>query len=345
VAFGEQLDIRGDGLIPIHDVEADNLAEATHKTIIACHDFGVRIETPKQRAGMTLGYDADITVRIKNPDSEPKICYPGIYEDGRGIMQYILEMTHGIHNNWKKNKEHPEWWGYTYNERFVNQIPFVLARIKADWENKEKKEGAGRITGRDYQFGIWRAEEDSILEQEDPPCFQRGQFRFLQDANGKIVMNYITDWRSRDLLKAWNENNIGQIELMRLFKNKVSDMLGIPIKLGAYIDRSSSLHLYGLYVDRDNLEGTISNMKRDGWKAKSCSLTDYLGTPLGYDANGLKRLISAQMVVESLGYGLNQPPQRLEELGFNLEKWTYPAEWDSWPKSWDIEANPEILRR
>ncbi len=106
-----QLDKRGDGKLPIIPIEADNLAEATHKAIIACHDYGARIETPKQRPGMTLGYDANMIVRVNNPDSEPKIYSPGIVEDGRGIMQYSLEVTHGIHNHWKKSEEHPEFWG------------------------------------------------------------------------------------------------------------------------------------------------------------------------------------------------------------------------------------------
>ncbi len=317
--------LRGDGTIPIIPVEAENLTEATHKAIIACHDYGARVETPKQQPGMTLGYDADMIIRVKNPDSEPKVYFPGIHDDGRGVMQYILEVTHGIHNHWKKNPEHPEWWGYTYNERFASQIPHVMARIKHDWEEK------GRITGRDYNFGIWRAEEDAIIEQEDPPCWQRGNLRFLTNSDGDIVMNYVTDWRSRDLLKAWNENNIGQVELMKLFRDKVSDMLDVPIKLGTYIDRSSSLHLYGLYIDRDNLEQQIEQMKKDGYESKSMSLEDYFYE----EKSNLKRLIFAQSDAEKKGYGLNQPAHRLEELGYDLRNGFYPEDWDSWPKEWD----------
>ena len=99
----EQKEIRGDGKLRAIDIVANNLAEATHKTIIACHDRGFRVETPKQKPGMTLGYDGSITVTVKNPDSEPKLYTPGIHDDGRGVMQYILEVTHGIHNHWLKN--------------------------------------------------------------------------------------------------------------------------------------------------------------------------------------------------------------------------------------------------
>lgn len=320
---GDQNHLRGSGKIPIISIMTNNLAEATHKAIIACHDYGARVETPKQQPGMTLGYDADMIIEVINPDSEPKIYFPGIHDDDRGVMQYILEVTHGIHNHWKKNPEHPEWWGYTYNERFAPQIPFILERIKNDWEKKR------RITGRDYNFGIWRAEEDVILEQEDPPCWQRGNFRFLTNSDGEIVMNYITDWRSRDLLKAWNENNLGQIELMKLFAAKVSDMIGEPVKLGAYIDRASSLHLYGLYIDRDGLEQQVEQIKRDGYEAKSMPLEDYLG-----DRTELKRLISAQMQAERNGQGMNQPKEVLERLGYDVKHFPYPDDWDSWPREW-----------
>jgi len=333
----EQKEIRGDGKLRIIPVEADCLAEATHEAIIACHDKGFRVETPKQKKGMTLGYDADIDIIVKNPDSEPKVYFPGMHDDGRGEMQYILEVTHGIHNHWKKNKEHPEWWGYTYNERFADQLPFVLARIKHDWQEK------GRITGRDYNFGIWRASEDVILEQEDSPCFQRGQFRFIENSEGEIVMNYITDWRSRDLLKAWNSNNIGQIELMKLFRAKVSQMLETPIKLGAYVDHSSSLHLYGLYIDRDNLEQQIMQMKKDGYKAKSTTLEDCFGMPNGKTAEQLKRLIYAQSIAEQMGHGLNQPEETLANMGIDVNKFPYPAEWDTWPKSWDSVPEEGVL--
>lgn len=334
-----QNELRGDGKKGAILVEADNLAEATHKTIIACYDNGTRIETPKQKPGMSLGYDANITVVVKNPDSEPKICYPGMHDGAEGMMQYILEVTHGIHNHWKKDAEHPDRWGYTYNERFVEQLPFVFQRIKHDWDSRK------RITGRDYQFAIWRAGEDIILEQEDPPCWQLGQLRFFQNKEGKFIMNYETDWRSRDLLKAWNENNVGQIELIKLLAAKVSNTIEQPVELGSYIDHSSSLHLYGLYIDRDNLPKQIERMKNKGYEPLSCSLDDFFMNLGGKDKKGLMRLVAAQMDAEAKGHGLNQPEGRLIDLGYDLDKFEYPKDWDSWPKTWDALPDASKLAR
>ncbi len=342
-----QQHLRADGTLPIIAIEAENLAEAAHKAIIACYEKGARIETPKQKPGMTLGYDADMIVRVAKPDNDPKIDFGAIVEDGRGVMQYILEVTHGIHNHWKKTPEEPHFWGYTYNERFVDQLPFVFQRIKADWDEKANQwgDGVGRPSGRDYQFLIWRAGEDIILEQDDPPCWQRGQIRLLKDSSGSLVLNYITDWRSRDLAKAWNENNIAQIELQKLFCAKVSDMLGVEVKQGCYIDRASSLHLYGLYFDRDGLEQSIMRMKETPYEQMSMALDDYFGLPDGDDATGLKRYIAAQMDAEAKGHGKNPARETLTKLGYDLTTFPYPDEWDTWPKSWDAEPNLDMLAR
>ena len=337
--------LRRDGRLPIIAVDAQNLAEAAHKAIIACHDLGARIETPKQKPGMTLGYDADMIVCVHNPEAEPKVNFGAIVEDGRGVMQYILEVTHGIHNHWKKTPEEPHFWGYTYNERFVDQLPFVFQRIKADWDAKADQwgTGVGRVSGRDYQFTIWRSGEDIILDQDDPPCWQRGQIRLLKNDRGEIVLNYITDWRSRDLAKAWNENNIAQIALQRLFAAKISDMLGVEVKIGSYIDRASSLHLYGLYFDRDGLKKSILRMKDTPYADMSMDLDTYFTLPDGDDATSLKRLIAAQSDAEAAGHGKNQPRNRLEELGYRVAEHPYPAEWDTWPDSWNAEPDPDRL--
>lgn len=345
--YDQQLSLRKDGKLPIIAIEATCLAEATHKAIIACHDQGARAETPKQKPGMILGSDANMLIRISHPDSNPKVYYPGFYDTGEGAMQYILEVTHGIHDHWKKDAQNPERWGYTYHERFIDQIPFVLERIKHDW-NEKKGEWChehGRPTGRDYQFAIWRAGEDIILEQPDAPCWQLGQLRFLQDEQGDIVMNYATNWRSRDLLKAWNQNNLAQIQLMKNFKDKIEDMLQVPIKLGSYTDHSDSLHLYGLYYERDGLEQQIEQMKKDGWEKKSSSLDHFLMATTGKTKPQLKRYIAAQMHAEAKGHGLNQSENTLKELGYNLETFPYPKEWDSWDPKFDYKMNPNLLAR
>ncbi len=345
MSFGNEMEVkqkelRGNGKLRSINIEAENLAEATHKTIIACYDAGARVETPKQRPDMTLGYDSPIEITILNPNSEPKIYNPANLDFPKGNLEYCYAVTHGIHNHRKKCEEHPEWWGYTYNERFVDQMPFVFQRIKADWDEK------GRMTGRDYFFTIWRAGDDIVLEQPDPPCWQSGQIRFLHNEEGNIVMNYLTHWRSRDLFKAWNQNILAQIELMKLIRDKTSNLIGEQIELGSYIDHSSSLHLYGLYVDRDGLDNTIKLMKKIPYEQMSWSFEDSLEqmSEMG-SKDATLRLIAAQLDAEHKGHGLQQSRETLKNLEYDVENFDYPKEWDTWPESWDAEPDVSKLAR
>jgi len=348
-----QNELRGDGKKPLISIHAETLADAHRQAIIRCYKEGLRTETPKHKQVDSLGYDAHISVHVKNPQDSPHIYVPsGPLDDARGLMQYILEVTHGIHNHWKKSPEHPLRWGYTYNERFVDQIPSVLERIKHDWDEKKQKEGEGRITGREYQFDIWRAGEDIILEQEDSPCWQRGLLSFAQNNKGEWLLNYSTSWRSRDLSKAWIENNLAQIQLQKLFAEKVSNMLGVGIKPGAYIDVSDSLHHYGFYFDRDNLGAQIESFKDKSVEDWSISLEECLGEKkneegkYGEEARkNLKRLIAVQSKAEAKGHGTNLPKSRLEQLGYDVDNFKYPESWDTWDPRWDAEPDRTKLAR
>ena len=129
---------------------------------------------------------------------------------------------------------------------------------------------------------------------------------------------------------------------MKLFGLKISDVLNIPIKLGSYIDRSSSLHLYGLYVDKDNLEKQIEQMREEGYDSKSCSLDDFYERTTDKNNTGLKRLIAAQSDAEARGYGKQQPEESLRKLSYDVDNFPYPKDWDSWPDSWNVE--PDVTK-
>jgi len=326
---------RGDGKLPSLLIEANTIAEGWQKTMIACYEKGVRSTDPSYQEKVFYAYDADINIRIENPLEEPIRHKFAIYDDDRGIMQYMLEVTHGIHNHWVKDLNDPTdtRWSYTYNGRFASQIPFILARIKKDWEKKQD------LSSRKYSFNTWRPKEDVILEQSDPPCLQRGHLRFLKDDDGEWWLNYISDWRSRDLAKAWTQNVTGQTTkhgLHKLFADKISNMLGIPIHVGAYIDKSSSLHIYGRYFEEEGLEGIIEPMKK--------MTIETMGVPLIYeDETHLKRLIAAQSDAENKKLGTNLSADGLKKLGYDIDNFPYPNDWDSWPKEWNIELNKSTL--
>jgi hypothetical protein len=325
--------LRPNGRFPTISIHAETLAEGFHKAVVACYEQGYRIETPKYQPGSSLGFDAHITVNLSHPDQEPLVHKKAICNDIIGVASYILEVTHGIHNHWKKSPENPQFWNYTYNGRFVGQIPFVLAKIKHDWDKKQ------RISGRDYFFSTWRQTEDSIVEQEDPPCLQNGQLRFLKDDKGVYYLNYLTCWRSRDELKAWNDNNIAQTRVQILLAKKISQMLGIEVKVGSYIDTSTSLHIYGEYLDKHGFYDHIEAMRRGRISDFTMTLEDLLGG----DGKDLKRIIAAQMDAEKKGHGMKRDINTLKDLGYDLENFQYPADWDTWPKEWDMLPDKELL--
>jgi len=321
------------GRFPAILIEADSVAEAFHHAVLACYKRGCRTQTPKHREGMPPGCDAHITIKVNHPDREPLIHKAGLVEDPRGVVQYILEVTHGIHNHWKKDPNNPNdtQWGYTYNERFSEQMPFVFAKIKNDYEKK------GRVSGRDYFFSIWRVTEDSILEQEDPPCWQSGQLRFVEDEKRNLFLNFNTYWRSRDLAKAWNENVIAMTKLQKLLAAKASDVLGREVKIGSYIDTSASLHIYGAYL-AEGFDRRIEKMMSGNVNDFTMSLEDYLS-----DEEYLKRVIAAQSDFERKTGQKNASEQTLRENGYHLETFPYPKEWNSWPKEWDAEPDKKLL--
>ena len=59
----------------------------------------------------------------------------------------------------------------------------------------------------------------------------------------------------------------------------------------------------------------------------------------------LKRLVAAQSDAEEKGHGKQQPKEALVKLGYDLETFPYPEEWDTWPASRDAEPNPSKLAR
>ena len=324
---------RQTGRFPVINVTADTLGQAYHHALIACYERGIRAPTPKHRLGMPLGYDAHITVEVLYPQEEPLLHKIGYVEDERGLVQYILEVTHGIHNHWKKNPNDPTdtRWGYTYNERFDEQIPFVFAKIKNDFQKKR------RVSGRDYFFSIWRVSEDSIVEQEDPPCFQNGQLRFIENDKGDLFINYLTCWRSRDEAKAWDENNTAQVRLQKLFAAKASQVLGREVRTGSYIDTSTSLHIYGAYLE-EGFDEQIERMRRGKVDDFTMSYADFVE-----DEAKWKRIIAAQSHYEAMTGNKNAAVETLKDNGYDLDTFAYPAEWDGWPKSWDREPDPKLL--
>ena len=64
-------------------------------------------------------------------------------------------------------------------------------------------------------------------------------------AQGNLMLNMNTAWRSRDLFKAWPDNVIGLTFMQSRLAREVARKANRPVKTGSYADYSFSLHIYG----------------------------------------------------------------------------------------------------
>jgi hypothetical protein len=81
--------------------------------------------------------------------------------------------------------------------------------------------------------------------KEDIPCLREMQLRCPEDAEGRLVLNLNTMWRSRDLYKAWGDNVIAITFLQSVLARQIAEQSGCPVRVGSYADYSSALHIYG----------------------------------------------------------------------------------------------------
>jgi len=69
--------------------------------------------------------------------------------------------------------------------------------------------------------------------------------RCPEDADGNLVLNMNTMWRSRDLYKAWGDNLIAITFLQQTIAKQIEKRVGRKVRVGSYADYSCSLHIYG----------------------------------------------------------------------------------------------------
>jgi len=301
-------------LLPVGLVRGRTIAEAQFNAVLFCWQKGVRARTPKHQEGYPLGYDANITVVVEEPFAEPRIFTPGVCDNEAGIEKYRLEVLYGI-GDYRVGLD----WDYTYHERYTryNQVQRLIQKIVNDWKTK------GRISGRDYQLSLWDPAMD--LEREDAPCCQIISIRFFEVKGCWIAVMQIL-FRSRDLIKAWWHNVWAFTDFQRVFCKKLSQVIGFEITAGPYIDHSFSLHIYGSYLARENLEtGLFPRMLEKGWQA--FAMDSSVLFPEGKMPE-IRRFISAQMDFYSKTGQANATETALQKAGYDLNNFPYPSEWD-----------------
>lgn len=262
---------RNFGDIPCLFVSGENIPEAWEKAVLKVYDEGVEIKTEYDHPGDPPSLDATVMIEVKNPFAEPRIHknLPGGPTD---LESYRQEVVKGIHDHWINPAEGK--WTYTYHERLFNYRPSVDLKIgekgvlidprtgnpvEAVDQTKYLIEKLSQAPhSRRVQMTTWIPTADP--DTNDPPCLQRIWARILPNEKGEPIFNMNTYWRSRDLYKAWFMNVFAITDLQRILAEKLSEKMGVEVKIGRYVDVSDSLHIYGSYRN-DDLEAEIKKMR------------------------------------------------------------------------------------
>ncbi|MCP4644143.1 MAG: hypothetical protein GY851_27110, partial [bacterium] len=69
--------------------------------------------------------------------------------------------------------------------------------------------------------------------------------RCPEDADGNLVLNMNTTWRSRDLYKAWPDNVIAITFMQSVLAKQIEAKAGRPTRVGSYADYTCAMHIYG----------------------------------------------------------------------------------------------------
>jgi thymidylate synthase len=238
--------------IPVISINANCLPEAWEKAVLAVWDQGLEIKTQYDKASDPPSKDATVMVTITNTLSEPRIHknFPGGPAE---LESYRQEVVQGIHDHWIDPAAGK--WTYTYHQRLFAYCPQQDLRNPVSAAPFDKVDQIQYMVeclsqathSRRAQAITWMPTADPVTD--DPPCLQRIWCRLVGDAQGGLLLNMNTHWRSRDLYRAWFMNVYALTDLQRIIAERISENIGQNVSVGRYVDISDSLHLYGAYLE------------------------------------------------------------------------------------------------
>ncbi len=241
------------GRIPTLHVVADTIPQAHYRAMKAVWEQGLPIRTEYDRKDAKGEYidppsrDARVLIEVREPFGEPRFpplsfCEIGTYiAEIMGIKDHMVVPMEQLKEALSGELSAKEW-PYTYHQRLfahpdvngdtVDQMALAIERIAQTPYSR-------RAVATTSVPNI-----DPFLK-EDVPCLREVQLRCPEGADGSLVLNMNTMWRSRDLYKAWPDNVIGITFLQQVVAKQIAAKSGRPVRVGSYADYSSAMHIYG----------------------------------------------------------------------------------------------------
>lgn len=246
-------DATSEGRIPTLHIVGESIPQAYYRAMKAVWENGLAIRTEYDRKNDKGQYidppsrDARVLIEVKDPFAQPRFppisfCEIGAYiAEIMGLKDYRVVPMEKLKEAVAGELTAQEW-PYTYHQRLfahpdvagdtVNQIALAVERIATTPYSR-------RAVATTAVPNI-----DPYLE-EDIPCLREVQLRCPEDAEGGLVLNMSTMWRSRDLYKAWGDNVIAVTFLQSVIARDIAEKSGRNVRVGSYADYSSALHIYG----------------------------------------------------------------------------------------------------
>lgn len=219
---------------PINFIESNNFHNAWVSAVKFCNHFGIpitfgdRVEPKEARDSCQLiSLMGDAIAQIEAHEIHPKFPF-------RLVKQYCDEFTREYLEKYLKMPWNQKF-TYLYLDRLVNYdcaeygITDQLSIMKDQLQDQIEFE----VLSNRCQAITWYPEQDS--HSNACPCLQRLWIRYIGD--NQVDVHY--DWRSRDLISAWQVNIIALTECLNreiIWPNNC--------KIARIVDYSDSLHIY-----------------------------------------------------------------------------------------------------
>ena len=225
----------------IHTVSGKNLVEAYDKALVKLNKEGKIVPCNAYSTKYKEIVQKEIALALNVEDVENDALISKAFFCGeRDLQNYLFEFLYGSRNFCVKAYESgkaPNFWPYTYPQRFEDQIDWLLDTLIFDKESRRVV-----LTVRD---------KDVDMNIDDPACLQLMQFKLR---NNKLYMTAIM--RSNDATQASGMNMFGFIHFQKMIAEKLKERAEEYIEIFKDMKRNTTDE-----EEKQNYQETIDYLK------------------------------------------------------------------------------------